>query len=528
MRFSRGLRICFSITCLFILAGHAQAPAPNRTPPLPPMSPEQLMNARAALQEATEIARRSPDASIMAELVQSWIRIDREKAPGAIEGIYSQLCQMARVAADLETYQRTTNSAHALLSSYASMRSERVAELLRLWPEPPSLLGDPARRWYEQAASRFHKIIASEIAGVAPQQALSMTRDQDAQGTQFPANGRTVMQLSQSGHQKEALDLADQTILDFVSQPPDARRISSFLGFLRMLARVDEGRYLRGLDALAPALEVLGAPGSGGILTVGDRSVQLTAAEAVLVDLCRGLFRLPDLAAQTLNLVPGLKEKADGVAYIESVIKRSPQAANSLSYSIDGHSASRSGSPGPPTPQTDLYLRLRGQAKDNPDFVKQRLTESIKIPDQMNILEMLINRARGEDPDLASLALEFWAELVEKIEPIQNRAIPMQLLLHAYRLSKGKVSADLAEQGFRVLKQLAAAEKNRSGPIPNVISMGAIYRSAGGSSREVEASLVGELAVVRFAEAMAYIRQIPEDQRLLPLVRVIQALTQDR
>jgi hypothetical protein len=114
-------RIVFLLTMLPINANVGEAQITRR--PLTQAPPEQLRNAQIAIEEATRIAGRAPDPSVMAEFVQLLNRMDRAHAPDAVEGIYAQLRAAAAMAQTLESYQRLTNSAHPLLASYSMVGS---------------------------------------------------------------------------------------------------------------------------------------------------------------------------------------------------------------------------------------------------------------------------------------------------------------------------------------------------------------------------------------------------------------------
>jgi hypothetical protein len=100
-------RIVFLLTMLPMNANVGEAQITRR--PLTQAPPEQLRNAQIAIEEATRIAGRAPDPSVMAEFVQLLNRMDRANAPDAVEGIYAQLRAAAAMAQTLESYQKLTN-----------------------------------------------------------------------------------------------------------------------------------------------------------------------------------------------------------------------------------------------------------------------------------------------------------------------------------------------------------------------------------------------------------------------------------
>lgn len=527
----RRLVLCLLMVCLPVplLHGWTQVPQgglPGRPPATQPMTAEQLANAREALKEATELARRSPDPSVMVELVSCLMRLAPGQVQESVEGIYAQLRTTAQSAPDLQAYQRWTSSAQALLSGYAGLNPARVAEMVRQWPEPPASLGESARTWYAQSITRFNGMIAPSIAGAAPKQAMGMAMPPTDSGMEYARNGMLVMKLNQSGSKGEALKLIDQMFESFAGRDPNPQVVRAYGSFLNKVALVDPDRYRRGLSLLRPALSKPGNPGSGGVLTVGDQSVTLTWAEAAVVDLCRNTVGSPALAVEALDLIPGLKAKVEAVGFITQVINGRPKAAYNFSYSLDGRSGGGGGVPVRQDPAADLYASVRGQSKTNPDLARQKLAEAAPTPDRMNVLTSLAARARVEDPELATMALDLAVQLVKQITPVRNRAVPLQNLLRSYRTIKGKINAELLQEGFSLLNQLNAAEEIRK---PTMVRMGSattMVRSVGSSAVEVEATLLAELAIADFAQAIRFVQKIPEDQRLVVLVRMVQGLAQ--
>lgn len=530
MRCARCPFICICIACVLVPSLLGQGVL--RPPPQPRPSAEQIKNAHQALSEATSLAQYSPDPSIIAELLQGWVRLDPGKAPGVFDTLYSRLRAQAQTASDLPTYQRCTVSVQALLSSYASVDPGRIADLIHQWPEPPASFGEPARQWYEQASARLKRLIAPDLAREHPQQAVNLAREpapsrgRGPSGMEYVTNGRIILKMSLGGQKEEALKLADQTMADFAKEEPDAQTIRSYSSFLNQLSRIDADRYVRALNLLLPALDKQGNASSGGVLAVGDRSVALTWSEAVIVDLGRNLMGGPDLALTTLSVLPGLKPKLDSVDFIKTVVTSKPKVAYNLTYSLDGRSIGGGGIPGSPGPTALLYQNLRGQSKTNPAFVRQKLSEAAKTPEDMNVLIGVATQARMQDPDLASMALDAATQLVKQIEPPRNRAVSLQNLMLAYRRIEGKASADLVQEGFRLLSRLGTEEKSQK-VTPVVVHMGGgNFTSIGSTSTQLEASLVAELALYDYEKAMSYVRTIPENQRLVALVRIVQALSQ--
>jgi len=109
------------------------------------ISPDHLKNAREALKQATDLARRGSDMNVVPQLAQHWIRIDKSRAPGALEELYGYLSANAREAGTTAIYQRCIASAQSLLRSLATLDTDRTVALWRNWPDPPASLGEEFR-----------------------------------------------------------------------------------------------------------------------------------------------------------------------------------------------------------------------------------------------------------------------------------------------------------------------------------------------------------------------------------------------
>ncbi|MGA2261950.1 MAG: hypothetical protein ABSH28_10990 [Acidobacteriota bacterium] len=518
------------------------------------ISVDHLKNARDALNQATDLAKRSSDSTVISQLAQDWTRLDKSKAPAALEDLYSWLSTAARDAADAQSYQRSTSAAQALLRSLVSMDSDRAVSLWQLWPDPPSSLGEDLRKRQNEAGALFAKQLAATASGsgmrlgmgVGPD--LTMLQDAAARGD-YGSAARLATQLNQTGDKAEALKLVDQAIADFKQREPDQRALTTYHSFVTQLPSIDPDRYLMALNSLLPALDRQGKPDTGGTVTVGDQTMQVTAAEALVIDMCRRLNGRPDLAMKTLNTIPGLKGKLDRLGGIDSIAAGTmggSQAPVSLNYSIDGTTRTTynntgsgiSQSTGPaingvarPIPPMDLYQSVHGKLAKDPALVRQKLAEASKTPDQIDGLINLANRAGSSmEADLADLALEAASRLVMQVEPLQRRAGVLQNLISAYQRIDGEVDADLLQKGLSIVAQLRSEEQNKG--TANVTPNGTGFRvmSANMSSSRVadrlETALVAELALDNFDSAMSYLRLMPDEMKLQALLQIVQSLTQ--
>ncbi len=509
------------------------------------ISVDRLINAREALKQATELARTNSDTMAFSQIAQDWTRLDRTRAPGALEDLYSWVRVAAQDAKDVQTYQRCKQSAQALLRTLASLDADRAVNLWQMWPDPPSSLGEVFRKTSSQADALFAKQLTSQGAGPGMGPDTTMLAQAAARGD-YGSTGRIAVQMTQSGERNEAVKLVDQAIADFKQGNADPRSVSSYLTLVRQLPNVDPDRYLTAMNALMPSLERQQSPGSGGTITVGSQTLQITASEAAVIDMCRGLSGRPDLAMKTLNMAPGLKSKLDRVGGIDGILRPMPGAQDTvtMSYSIDGMSrttynagGNQSGSftstssmapAGSPASSAasamDLYNTVRGKLAKNPEFVRQKLAEASKSPDQINALISLASRANFQEPDLASMALDAASQLLMQVEPLQKRASVFQSLMQAYQNCDGEVDATLIQKGLILVQQLRDEEKNSM--TTNMSLRGGTMAGRGSASDQLEMAIVAQLALDNFDGARSYLRTLPEDLRLTALLRIIQTLAQ--
>jgi len=551
MRFLRGLSIGIGAACLLVPLSFGQtvvsfgdsAKELKRTAHQLRISVDHLKNARTALKEATLLAQRSTDSTVFSQLAMSWTRLDRTKAPQALEDLYAWLRTSAQDAKDAQAYQRFKSSAQSLLRPLATLDSDRAVALWRLWPDPPTSLGEDFRRSSIQSSALFAKQLAGSASGPVAGPDLAVLSQAAATGS-YSSAGMLATQLIQSGDRAEALKVVDQAIVDFSQREPDQRTLPNYLSFVRQLPNVDPNRYLQALSALMPALQKQASPNAGGTVTVGNQTLQLTAQEATVIDLCRNLMGRPDLAMKTLNTMPGLKSKLDPIGGIDAIVSppRGTQDTVSMTYSIDGMSRTNYTSGGnssslsttrvgdqpgrPSSPVTsgmDLYQSLRGKLAKDPEFVRQKLAEASRTPEQIDALIMLANRANMQDPDLASAALESATGLLMQVEPLMKRASVLQNLMRSYQSCEGEVDPGLLQKGLELVQQLRDEEKDR--PMP-AMPQGAPVMRTGGASDQLELAIVAELALSNFDSTMSYLRLLPELLKLQALVRIVQSLSQ--
>ena len=180
------------------------------------------------------------------------------------------------------------------------------------------------------------------------------------------------------------------------------------------------------------------------------------------------------------------------------------------------------GSYGPPADKVSaLFKELKGKAGKSPERVRQKLSESIASPEEIELLINLAQRASHEDPDFSPLALEVAKPLVLRIELLEKRSYALQNLVRVYRACEGEADLSLLREGFILADQLRQAEKEKNLELTARKGMNTV-------ADQLEQTMIAEYASDDFAAAMKYLRAMPDDEmKLATYLRVVESLRQN-
>jgi len=482
---------------------------------------EQLKNARAALQDATDLARKLDPAPFAnySQLGDTWLQLNRTKAQGVIESLFSQLRASAAKTSVLQEYQQATSAAQQLMFSLGDIDADKAVQLIRQWPDPPASSGEDGSKTRSQLDSQFQSQIAQRLSYRDPAAALKLLPALSPSGApDYSVRGQLALQLLRMGQQGEALKIADQVIADFQQRAPDARSMQEYANFLQSLSMIDTDRF-QGAFSLFPVIfskqtANLSYPTS---IRIGDQTVTVSGLDFAMLNVLRGLNGRPQLAMKTLDNLPDLKAKLDQVGGLDSFLNPGP--GRSINY---GPAAMiRPPLPGDSgkDPMASLFNELRGKSSKDPGAVKARLEEVASNPEMLGSLVALAQRANWEDPDLCSLALEATNAHLPLVEPLERRAGIFQSLIGTYRMCEGEVDTELLRNGFIIADKLRQEDEKRNpdgvGPKPQY----------GTQADQLEATLVSEYARDDYDGAMRFLKAKPDDNiKFMTLMRVIQAL----
>jgi hypothetical protein len=504
---------------------------------------EQLKNARQALQEATELAKRNrpfPFSKIQS-LMGSWRRLNRSKAAEVTDSFVRYLRAEAANAKDSNTYQQATSTAISLIRSNGVADDEKLLEAIQSWPDPPASLNGAADKYKSDLEEGIRKSALSKLARTEPEKAGTLLAQADSSERYYTLSEQIVRGFINEGKKAEAIAMVDQVISHFNQQSSDPQALQAYQSFaLSTVRNIGVDR----MDAvMAPLITQIAnqAPSANctrGTMKAEDLSVDLTCAEYGILNLVRGFPSLPGLVYSTLNSFPSLKYKLDQVGGIDAVYTRSnvqisTKTANGVSNpsppkSVSSRTNSLSSKPKNAN-VSELIKELKEKAKSNPDYVRARLRDIAIDTQAVETLIRLASSAAYDAPELGSLALEIARPLVFQVESLQKRASILRDLISATRKVDTEVDAEILRQGYILADQLREGSEISDRPASDSGNRSLRIRPSGSISAadNLEVFLITELSKDDFTKAIHYVRSLEnETLKLSCLSQMAQVLGQ--
>ncbi|NWG12897.1 MAG: hypothetical protein HXY20_05100 [Acidobacteria bacterium] len=477
---------------------------------------ERLRNARQALQEATDLAKRARPVQVssFAQLGASWILWHRAKAESAIKELVSTLRFAALDAREPRDYTEATSAARSLLASLAQLDPDEALLLVRRWPEPGKFLGEVAQKTRTEMESQFRRAAVQRVAFSNPDAALKLRSDIQGTGyADFGARAQIADSLVRAGRKDQAVSLLSQAIADLRDAKPNAVELSESIQLVQAVSRIAPERFpeaFRILTESAASLPVAGSPS----LKLGDQVILLENVEAVALNLLAELTQRPALVMKAIDTLPNLKSKLEVVGGIDSVF-----AGGTVEIGYGNHGELQSmthyGSDASYGDQS-LYLELRGKAARDPVSVRERLSQLSPSPEKIQNVLNLAWVSAVEDPDLSSIALETAGRLIARIEPISGRAPMFAQMVRTSRRCDGEVDPEILKQGFLLVADIREEEEDQAKGMA-----GTARRS---SAEMLERALITELAIDNYEAAIRYVRTMPDKQaQLSTLLAIVEA-----
>ncbi len=488
------------------------------------MPVERLKNARAALQEATDIARlaRPTPVEHFFQLGDFWVQLNRPKAEEAINGMLSTLRTAAQGATAPGQYRDATTAAQMLISSLSQVDPDQSVQWAREWPKPSPSLGPETQASNDDLERQLRRSALQRLAYSDPEAALRIwSAGPDRAADDYDVRGPLAAQLARTGRTEEANKIVDRTLAEFAAANPDPSAWNSYGNFLSSLSQAAPDRFLEAFRLWArnppPGIPATGGP----MLSAGDQAIPLDSSEAAALNILRSIGSRPELMMNALDSVPTLKAKIDQAGGIDRALNgTSGMRGGMFARNPDG--SMRAGGPDSDKPDAKpdaptLFGALRGKAARNPELVRNRLT-AITNPEHVDQLLQIAMMSYGQDPDLTCLAVEMARPIVLRIDPPARRLSYFQQLVMTTRQCEGEVDSSLIKEGFVLADELREKEKDRGGPPA---------RPGHSAADQLEATLLSELARDNFDAAIRYVRSMSEDQQKLgALMRILQSCRQ--
>jgi hypothetical protein len=498
---------------------------------------DQLVNARTALSEATDLVLRqdavSNDFGMLARL---WLQLDRRKARAEIGNLIEMACRQALAAEDLNGYRQSTNMGLQLVASLSEIDPEKARKIAELWPEPASSLGDAGRQAFAQLQNDTVNRMSAMNSGVSNQ---NFEPYLDAQkSASLPLSPRVPMasSLISSNQRDKARALLDQAILDVGKIAAEPNKRGEVEMFLRNLASVYPERLLDAFESYRGAF-VPDISNPGTIYESGDLKVLITQEESVTLSMLRGMYGRPELALKLLESSPSLRSKLNQLGGLDRVLNPSvlsgqpvlrsypansppPQSpVSGVGYTLNGVVFSDGRTPSVATNPNELFMSLRGKAEYDPEYVRRKLADEFTKKEHFNLLINLAQMASGTDPDLGSVALDVARGLLAAFDTPQSKLNSLRMLITTERQVDGEVDPALIRQGFNFVSEMRDEETKREqvnrSPNPAPIR----------PSDDLEVFLISQTALDDFKEALRRARALDEEKvRIRALVQIAQTL----
>lgn len=493
---------------------------------------EQMKNVRQTLQEATDLAKKiepSPFEQYFS-IAQSWAQLDRSKSKAMLESLVQDLHSEAARCEAYPCYQRATSVAMSLMQSNSELDYETITQWMRNWPEPKGSFGEAARSFRESMETQVKRQSLLRLASSDPDKALSLLPQLgDSPGFSCTATGQVAQGLMSAGKRDEALQLIHQTIRSFDPNGTDARALQDYENFIRTAGmNLDSARASTAVNGLVTAMMNQPSTGScGATLKAGDTSIDLTCTESRILNLVRSFPMRPGFALKTLDSVPGLKSKLDGIGGIDGLYGGGGWGGTGVSISYNAASgvqgarntAIKTGDLAGAAPAVNIAKMVQELRGKDSAYARGKLKDL-----SIDVLINVAMSAAYQDPDVGAAALEIAQQLLPRVEPLQRRGSSLQNMVQAYRQVEGEADPALLKYGFILADELKQELSEKAGA---QVKGNPEYQIAISQAGQLEAFLVAELSRTSYESAIRYVRSMENNaMKVTCLLQIVQALSQ--
>ena len=485
------------------------------------MTIEQLKNARAALQEATELARDMEPVPThqISSLGGHWIRLHPTKAPREIESLLDHLRPLAKESRNEQDYSRYTAAAKRLLNDLVKVDENKAFDLAERWPASEAVentVGIQSRLQEQIRARRLQ-----DQMNVYPER-ISAMLPADLTAVGYGTRASLVESLILSGEKQQAYEIIDMSISEFSNGSPDQRQVQDYLSLLVRLHEIDPMRFNKGFAALRPYLDRHAHDDPIDHVTVIDQRIPINHAERTILIILQSMDRrLPETMLKVLNTMPSLKARLDTAGGIDSFLSPPRHARKRVSYSYEftpNGSAGAHTSPESYARGSKLINELSGKATTNPSIARHVLSRSATEPTDIDTLIVIAKRTGWRDPDLATLALEVASDHLELITPLEKRAEKLKEVIRTYRWVNGEVDRELLTKGFLLAAEMRDTNNQE-------LDSRATQKRSKTATGNLESYLIAEYARDDYNAAISYVHSMSEDNaKLSALLHIARSL----
>ena len=435
------------------------------------LCPEELRDARIALEEAHKLAPSVVWDTRIADVARLWVRLEPGRAGSAIRDLIDELRHLAEKAQDPSDYHYLTSSMQSLLMPLRELDPESADKCLDEWPEPESAKATANR------PGTIEQIRKEQLLSVVSRdvdQAVERLEVTEGGNVDIQLRNPVISQLYSAGREAEAEALLDDTLKSTPRFFNDPAMLRAVIDLFRLALDYFPDRAPVVMAQLAAVPEDL--PGDRPIdLVIGTTRLSLSPKESLILGLVRGLTNRPDTLARVMQLAPALRAKLQPVGGLDAVLN--------LRYGNTQRPSARKVA-------RESLAPKQSDSRVSPESVIELLQAS---------QELCLR-----DPDAARRLRERASRLIASQSPLTLAAAQLydQLLNYSVHC-EGTVSRDLINQGNLLVGKLRE-QRNSGGEKmnPDRTRSTARVRDTVNPADQLEASLVAMTALENFPDAM--------------------------
>lgn len=481
------------------------------------ISVERLRQARQALEAATELSDELEVEHLGAAgpIPGLWVRLRRQEAPDRLEAIIALRSRQVSELQQSEHYRAVTQWVLQVASELAPLHPPRALQAVQSWPAPPLRLGEKASQLFEELQTGLESEEFRYDFSIDPAGAVRSLMGPSSGWSRFYSR---LNYLRNSDDREEANRLIDGMLSEIAAQPLGSRSYRQYASLIQQTSSLQHDRTSQLQEALISAVQQgsqNGAEGQTFVFEAEGQKVELKQEEFQFLQTLKQLHQQPETMLMMVDSWPSLREKLDQLGGLDRAMQARPtkyfRSGNAQAQPYPGRNFSEA---------QKLIAELKFEAFARPWKVHQRLDQMAKMDERFfDQLVQICYLSAAESPELAQMALEHAQPLVEQGEDPRSDLMRLRQFADCYANLEGALSPKLLRQGFSLIERIKTAQQE--GSLENQQPMNGRHFSV----ENVEFFLVGHLARVNFAEALAEARSREDPaERLQLLLAIVQHL----